>query len=141
MSSPEQSEDVNELLRMHYRDRAAHFNRDAAYIFSNFAEEYFSVGNGRVNVPDRAVGQQRMQAYLDRSTFLEWDDITPPVVKVSNDGSMAYVLVHKKVRLLDRSNNNKEEVEVFAWNMTLSKIAAKWKVTSVTSTRTQEADQ
>lgn len=141
VTSPQQSEDVNELLRMHYRDRAAHFNRDAGYIFSNFADEYFSVGNGRVNLPDRRAGQARMQAYLDSSTFLEWDDITPPIIRVSDDGSMAYVLVHKKVRLLDKNNGSKEEIEIFAWSMTLRKIAWKWKVTSVTSTRTPEDDK
>ncbi|HEX6279158.1 MAG TPA: formylglycine-generating enzyme family protein, partial [Pyrinomonadaceae bacterium] len=67
MTSPQQSEDVNEILRMHYRDRAAHFNRDAAYIFSNFADEYFSLANGRVNLPDRAAGQKRLQTYFDAS--------------------------------------------------------------------------
>ena len=79
-----------------------------------------------------------MQAYFDASTFLEWDDITPPIVRVSNDGSMAYVLVHKRVRLLDKNNGDKEETSVFAWNMTLRKIAGNWKVTSVTSTRGPE---
>ena len=138
MSSPQQSEDVNEILRLHYRDRAAHFDRDAAYIFSNFADEYFSVGNGRVSSPDREAGRRRMQAYFDASTFLEWDDITPPIVRVSNDGSMAYVLVHKRVRLLDKNNGDKEETSVFAWNMTLRKIAGNWKVSSVTSTRAPE---
>ena len=142
-TAPVQSEAVNELLRMHYRDRFAHFNRDASIIFSQFAHEYFSVGNGRVNEPDRAAGQKRMQAYFDASTFLEWDDITPPVIRVSDDGSMAYTLVHKKVRLLSKGKDGREqeETEIFAWTTTLKKLAGKWKVTSVTSTRTPEDDK
>jgi sulfatase modifying factor 1 len=141
MTSPVQSEDVNEILRMHYRDRAAHFNRDAAYIFSNFADEYFSIGNGRLNVPDREAGRKRLQAYFDASTFIEWDDVTPPVIRISDDGSMAYVLVHKRVRLLDKNDGGKEEIEIFAWNMTMRKIGGKWRVTSTTSTRTPEDDK
>jgi len=141
MTSTQQSEDLNELLRMHFRDRAAHFSHDAAYVFSNFADEYFSLGNGRVNLPDRAAGQKRLQTYFDASTFLEWDDITPPIIRVSDDGTMAYSLVHKKVRFLDKNNGGKEEIEVFAWSMTLRKIGGKWKVTSVTSTRTPEEDK
>lgn len=140
-TSPQQSEDLNEILRMHYRDRAAHFNRDAAYIFSNFADEYFSLGNGRVNLPDRVAGQKRLQTYFDASTFLEWDDVTPPIIRVSDDGSMAYVLVHKKVRLLDKNNGGREEIEIFAWSMTMRKFGGKWKVTSTTSTRTPEEDK
>ena len=140
-TSPEQSEDLNELLRMHYRDRAAHFARDAAAIYSNFADEYFNLGNGQISSGDREAGQKRMQAYFDASTFLEWDDITPPVIKVSNDRSMAYVLVHKKVRLLDKNDGGKEKIEVFAWSTSLRKIGGKWKMTSVTSTRTPEEDK
>lgn len=143
MTNPEQSEAVNELLRMHHRDRAAHFDRDAGYIFSNFADEYFSIGNGRVTSPDRSAGQKRMQAYLDSSIFLEWDDITPPIIRLSNDETLAYVLVNKRVRLLSKNEGGKqqEETEVFAWTTTLRKIAGKWKVTSVTSTRTPGADK
>ncbi len=143
MTNPVQSEAVNELLRMHHRDRAAHFDRDAAYIFSNFADEYFSVGNGRVTEPGREADQKRMQAYLDASTFLAWDDLAPPIIRLSNDETLVYVLVHKRVRLLSKKETGKQEegTEVFAWSMTLRKIAGKWKVTSVTSTRTPEADK
>lgn len=141
MSSPVHSEAVNELLRMHYRDRAAHFNRDASMIYTNFADEFFTIDAGKMSRGDREAGQRRMQAYLDASAFLEWDDITPPVIRVSDDGSMAYVLVHKKVRLLNKNNGGKESIEVFAWTTTLKRIDGKWKMTSVTSTRTPEADK
>lgn len=143
LTSPVQSESVNELLRLHYADRAAHFNRDAAYIFAQFADDYVSIGDGRVRRGDPAAGQKRMQAYFDASTFLEWDDITPPIIRVSADGSMASSIVNKKVRLLskDPEGKLKEEVEVFAWTMTFRRVQNKWKVTSVTSTRTPEIDK
>ncbi len=141
MTSPVQSEAVNELLRMHYRDRAAHFNRDGASIYKDFADEFFTIDNGQINRGDREAGQRRMQAYFDASTFLEWDDLMPPVIRVSDDGSLAYMLVHKKVRLLNKNNGGKEGIEVFAWTTTLKRIDGKWKMTSVTSTRTPEADK
>lgn len=143
MTAPVQSAAVNELLRMHYQDRAAHFNRDAKAIFANFADEYFSIGNGRVAAPDTAAGMKRLESYFDASTFIEWDDITPPVIRVSGDETMAYIIVHKKVRLMAKDENGKEreEIEVFAWLSTLRKAGGKWKLTSVTSTRTPEADK
>jgi sulfatase modifying factor 1 len=143
LTSPVQREAVNEILRMHYRDRFAHFNRDASIIFSQFADEYFSVGNGRLTAPDREAGRKRMQSYLDASTFLEWDDITPPVIRVSDDGSMAFVLVHKKVRLRAKGSDGKEreETEVYAWSTILRRIGGAWKVASVASTRTPEDDK
>ena len=143
MTAPVQSESVNELLRLHYRDRASHFNGDARPIFAAFADEYFSIGNGRVRTPDREAGMKRLQAYFDASTFLEWDDITPPIIRVSDDGTLAYAIVHKKVRLLskDDSGKEREETEVFAWVATYRKIEGKWKVTMVASTNTPEVDK
>jgi formylglycine-generating enzyme required for sulfatase activity len=140
MTAPVQSEPVNELLRMHYRDRAAHFNRDAKAIYAQFSDDYVSVGNGQVTRTDQAAGLKRMQSYFDSSTFLEWDDITPPIITVSNDESMASIIVHKKVRLLSK-NTGKEEIEVFAWVSTLRKIGGMWKLTMVASTRTPEVDK
>ena len=84
----------------------------------------------------------RFQNYLNNSTFLEWDDITPPVIKVSDDATLGYVLVHKKVRLLAKDENGKEqeETEIFAWIETYQKIKGKWKLTAVVSTNTPEKD-
>ena len=84
-----------------------------------------------------------MQAYFDASTFLEWDDITPPIIRVSDDATMAYVLVHKKVRLIEKDENGKdrEEVEIYAWTTTYKKVAGKWKATSITSTNTPGVDK
>jgi formylglycine-generating enzyme required for sulfatase activity len=139
MTNPVQSEAVNELLRLHYLARFAHFNRDAKKIYEDFAADFVNVDAGRVTMPDRDAGMKRMQAYFDASTFLEWDDITPPIIKVSDDGSMAYVVNHKKVRLLTK--DKKEEVEVFAWVSMFRKIDGRWRLSMVASTRTPEVDK
>ncbi|HKP70701.1 MAG TPA: SUMF1/EgtB/PvdO family nonheme iron enzyme, partial [Pyrinomonadaceae bacterium] len=143
MTSPVQSEDVNELLRGHYVARAAHFNHDAKLIYADFADDFVSIDAGQVKMPDRDAGMKRMQAYFDASTFLEWDDITPPIIRISDDATMAYVVNHKKVRLLAKDKNGKmqEEVEVFAWVSMYRKVGGRWKLTAVASTRTPEADK
>ena len=143
MTPPVQSDAINELLRLHYADRAAHFNRDAAYIFSQMADDYVSVGGGRIRKGDPAAGLKRMQAYFDASTFIEWDDITPPVIRVSDDRSMATSIVHKRVRLRakDAAGVDREEIEVFAWTATFRRVNGMWKLTSITSTNTPEADK
>ena len=94
-------------------------------------------------MPDRDAGMKRMQSYFDASTFLEWDDITPPLIKVSDDGTMAYVVNHKKVRLLakDKSAKMQEEIEVFAWVSIYRKIDGRWRLSMVASTRTPEVDK
>ena len=143
MSSPLQSEDANELLRGHYAARAAHFNHDAKAIYADFADDFVSVDAGQVKMPDRDAGMKRMQAYFDASTFLEWDDITPPIIRISDDATMAYVINHKKVRLLakDKAGKMQEDIEVFAWVAIYKKVDGRWKLASVVSTRTPEVDK
>ena len=71
------------------------------------------------------------QAYFDRSEFLEWDDISPPLIRVSQDASMAYVIVHKRVRLKARNEQGvlDEATTIFAWMETYEKQDGKWALT------------
>jgi hypothetical protein len=133
---------MNELMERQRQQRAAHFNRDAKIIFAEFADEYVSVGGGKVRKPALDEGLKRLQNYFDNSTFIEWDDITPPIIRVSDDATLGYVIVHKKVRLLAKDANGKEEeeTEIFAWIATYRKIKGEWKLTAVASTNTPEKD-
>ena len=143
MTSLVQSETVNELLRLHYQARAAHFNRDAKSLLGDVADDFVSVDAGQVKRPERDANIKRMQSYLDASTFIEWDDVSPPVIKVSDDATMAYVINHKKVRRQTKDKDGKlqESVEVFAWVATFRKIDGRWRLAMVASTRTPEVDK
>ena len=133
---------MNELLELHHQGRAAHFNRDAKLMVSEFADDFTSVSDGKISKPKKENSIARLQSYFDNSTFLEWDDITPPVIKVSDDATMGYVIVHKKVRLLAKTEGggSEEETEVFAWVAIYRKLKGQWKLTTVVSTRTPEQE-
>ena len=49
--------------------------------------------------------------------FVKWDDVTKPIIKFSDDGSMAYTVVDKIVLVTyeDEKGNMKEEKTNFAW--------------------------
>lgn len=140
---PRQVTAMVELYELHKKGREDHFNRDAAAMASGFADDFTNVAHGKISKPTREDSFQRFKNYFGRSTFLEWDDITPPVIKVSDDTTMAYVIVHKKVRLLSKGDDGKttEQTEVFAWVALYRKIAGAWKLTTVASTNTPEADK
>jgi hypothetical protein len=131
-----------ELLEAHKQARAAHFARDAKLLVAGFADDFSEVRNGNIRKPTRDESLTRFQRYLSQSTFLEWEDISPPVIKVSDDATMAYSLVHKKVRLLSPDENGKqvEETEVFAWMATYRKLKGEWKLTAMASTNTPEKE-
>jgi hypothetical protein len=133
---------MNEILSLLKQARVAHFTRNAKMLVSTFADDFSSISNGKISKPTREAGLSRFQNYLNNSTFIEWDDITPPIIKVSDDASMAYALVHKKVRLVAKNESGKEEeeTEIFAWAEIYRKIKGEWKLTAVISTNTPEND-
>jgi hypothetical protein len=133
---------MNELLELHNQQRAAHFNRDAKLLMSTSADDFTSVNDGKIRQPNREESVNRLQRYFDNSTFIEWDDITPPVIRVSDDATMAYVIVHKKVRLLEKTEtgNSQEDTEVFAWVAIYQKRNGRWQSTVIVSTRTPEQE-
>jgi hypothetical protein len=139
---PAQVAAMIELFELHKQQRVAHFNRDAKLLISSFADDFTEVKNGRINKPTREAGLKRFQKYVDNSTFIEWDDITPPVIRVSADATIGYALVHKKVRLKAKQENGTEveETEIFAWVAVYQKIKGEWKLVLVASTNTPEKD-
>ncbi len=132
---------VKELMQLQQQGRAAHFGKDAKLLVSVFADDFINIGAGKITRPTREESRNRLQAYFDRSEFLEWDDISPPIIRVSQDASMAYILVHKRVRLKAKNEKGdlEEETTIFAWMETYEKHNGKWTLTAVTSTREQTA--
>ena len=128
---PRQVIEIKNLLTLHDLQRTAHFNRDARLLVSLMSDDFVEIRNGKINTPKKEDLIQRFQAYFDAVTFIEWDDIRPPVVQVSDDATVAYMFVNKRVRL--KQQDNTEETTIFAWVSTFLKINDRWLMTSITS--------
>lgn len=123
------------LLGFQETARRAHLEGDADLLVSRFADDFTSVNDGRVTTSSPEEQRERFARYLGSVEFLEWDDVEPPVVRISDDGSMAWVVVHKRVRLVPADEPGAEpEHTVFAWLETWEKRDGEWELTSVTST-------
>jgi hypothetical protein len=128
--------DLAELRRLLDQERAAHIGRDARRLVSLFADGYIQVGSGRITRPTRSESLARFQTYFDRSEFLAWDDIEPPVIRISADGSMAYVIVRKRVHLVstDADGQRAEHETTFAWMEAWEQVGGRWVLQAVAST-------
>ena len=78
----------------------------------------------------------RFKSYFATFKFKEWENIRPPVISVSKDGSMATIAVQKRVRGTYKNEKGDvvEENVVYAWLEVWEKINRKWKVVTVAST-------
>jgi hypothetical protein len=126
--------DRAELLRLHDQARTAHLEERVDLMA--FPESLMQVSRGAVTVRSAAENEERFRAYFGRSTFQEWDDIAPPLIRISPDGRMAYVVVQKRVRLTapDSAGIPRPEHVVFAWVEIYEKRAGRWTLTLVAST-------
>jgi hypothetical protein len=128
--------DLEELLRGHELARRAHLEHRADLMTAGFADTVIQVARGEVSFGTPEQGRARLQRYFDRSTFLAWDDIAPPIIHISPDGRMAWKVVRKRVRLTTpgRTGRPVEEHTVFAWVEILEKLNGRWKLVGVAST-------
>lgn len=131
-TSRSQAQAIKELLELHDLQRTAHLNRDARLLVAQIDENFVEARNGKISFLKKADLTKRFQAYFGASTFIEWDDIKPPIIKVSHDATLAHLIVNKRVRL--KSKDDKELTNVFAWISTFQKIKGKWLMTSIAST-------
>lgn len=123
------------LLELQRTERRAHLEKDPDLLVSLFADDFLGVAAGEVTRSSRDEQRDRFAGYLEAVDFLEWEDVEPPVVRVSGDGSMGWALVRKRVRVVPVDEPDAEPRHtVFAWLETWEKRAGEWKLTSVTST-------
>lgn len=136
---PDPSAARRQVLAEVAKERAAHLNHDVELLLSNLADDFTSVDHGNVTHPTREQMRQRFKAYFGSVEFRAWDDLAPPVVNVSADGTMATVLIQKLVRTVSKDAANDPKAEIsetrFAWLEVWRWSGGAWKNVMIVSTR------
>jgi hypothetical protein len=137
-SQEEVRRDIDELMKIHAEGRVAHFSKNADLMVNGFADNFISVNRGKIDSLSRNDHKTRIQQYFDAVEFKKWDDLNPPVIRFSDDHSLAYMIVDKLVVLdvVDSSGNKSEEQTHFAWTSIFRKQPnSGWVLECVTSTQ------
>ena len=124
------------ILQLHHAQRDYHFNKDSIAFAQQLSDDFISVNKGKITSPKRAATIARYNGYFSAVTFLKWDDVTEPIIKFSDDASMAYTIVDKIV-VVNYENESGEIVEGkthFAWTAIYKKYGEEWKIDCVSST-------
>lgn len=123
-----------EILAIHRADRLAHFNRDVSSLLRNGSAELIEVRDSNIKHMSRAALEDRFQQYFASAKFLAWDDMQEPIVHVSADGKMAWMIVKVHVRYEDIQHNNRIEDNVLAWMSVYEEIDGRWVMQAVATT-------
>jgi hypothetical protein len=90
-----------ELLAAHQSDRWAHFQRDVDLLLDGQAPVFISASRGELFRASLADTRSRFDRMFSAARYLEWDDLEPPVITVSDDGTLGTTLVRIRVRRLE----------------------------------------
>src|SRR5437764_7699713 len=117
-----------ELLRIHTSDRESHFKTDVDRLLENSPEEFISVGRGKINRSSKDDARKMFTGYFRDAKYYEWDDVEEPIIRISNDASMAWMITRTRVRRVQKTadGTEKEEKFVYAGIMTYEKRDGRW---------------
>ena len=123
-----------ELLRLAAEARAAHLAYDPAPLLRAHAEGFVSVSNGKVSKPTKEESLRMFAGYFESVRFEAWDDLAPPVVTLSDDGTLATMLIQKRVRVRPKSGTGAGSETDWAWLETWRKQGGRWRMQTIVST-------
>lgn len=133
---PPRIADQAELLRLHEQQKTAHLSYNADLFVEMFADSLTQLQRGEVSTRTREENRARFRSYFSTFKFKEWENIKPPAIRVSKDGSMAVITVQKRVRGTYKNDigNEVDQHVIYAWLEVWEKIGGKWKLITIAST-------
>ena len=124
------------LLNVHKKDRAAHFGTDVNMLLEHQGNDFISVSRGKISKMSKHEIEKSFTSYFENAVYYEWNDLEEPIIKISRDGSTAWMVNRYKVKRKVIADNGKEEIREFVYaGVTLyEKENGKWIRTGNVST-------
>ena len=85
--------DAARLAALHQKVLLAHQQGNVELLLEDEVEDYVVAKRGEVSKPTIAERRARLGSYLENTTFEEYRDLAEPIVTVSGDGTLGWVIV------------------------------------------------
>lgn len=120
--------DEAQLLALHQMVIQAHFDADIDGWLEMETAAYISANRGVISYPSKEERRAGRTPYLQATTFSEYRDVVDPVVKVSEDGTLGWVIVQVKVSGIQQMGDGEERPLSFesAWIELYEKKNGRW---------------
>lgn len=125
-----------EILELHHIQRQYHFEKQSEDFAKLLSENHISVNKGKISQPTFEENKTRFGKYFESVEFEKWDDIDEPIIRFSDDGTLAYTIVTKDVIVNYQTSDSTlvKEQTIFTWVAIYKKYNDQWKVDCVAST-------
>ena len=124
------------ILAIHNQQRVNHFEEILDGTYEVFTNDFISVNRGVISGSAEEEFIARRTAYFGSVDFEKWDDITPPVIRFSDDYTMAYTVVNKEVVVTSQNAEGQPTrgTTIFSWIAIYKKGQEEWKIDAIAST-------
>ena len=122
------SSDEAALRALHAKVIQAHRESKPDLLFEDVAADFVQANRGEIKRPTLEERRARFAAYLGSTTFEEYRDLVDPIVRVSKDGTLGWVLVQVKARGVQTTEAGARETIEFvsAWIELYEKRDGRW---------------
>ncbi len=90
--------DEQRLLELHQAGLTAHMKGDVDGLLAGQADDFILVNRGEISSPSREQRREFFGPYLASTNFEFYRDTVAPVVKISRDGSLGWVIAKVAAR-------------------------------------------
>jgi hypothetical protein len=120
--------DADLLRSLHEKVLRAHRSSDVELILEDEPEDYVVAARGEITRPTRGERRARLGTYLASTRFEEYRDVVEPVVTVSADGTLGWVVVQVRARGVQTAEPDETPPLEFvsAWIELYAKREGRW---------------
>ncbi|NOS92127.1 MAG: hypothetical protein HOP30_09410 [Cyclobacteriaceae bacterium] len=127
--------ELDALKTLQKKEQLAHLSNDVLQFDEIFGDTLYQVKNGEVSYLTNDQVTTRFRNYFSSVSFLKWEDVKEPMYIISDDATLAHVLVQKHVELIANADSIRVIQKTdFAWTELWKKRKGQWKLYSITST-------
>ena len=100
--------DVKEILKLHKGVLESHIGNDVNGILASESEQIVVVSRGEVQFPSRSERVKQFKQYLKGVEFEEYRDLISPIVRVSDDGTLGWLITQVKITGTHNNSDGKQ---------------------------------
>jgi len=122
-----ESGDLSQILALHEKVLQAHRANDVNMLMEDASDDYVLVTSGEVIYPTADERALRFGEYFAITTFDKYEDSIAPVVRVSDDGSLAWLIARVSVSAVQEVSGQEQALEfISAWIELYEKRDGRW---------------
>jgi hypothetical protein len=121
-------QEKSRLLQLYKSSLQAHFEHDARKFLAEYASQWYEIRNAGVRLRTKEDAFLSIEQYFQRTHFYDISEVVTPIIHISADASMAWVIGEIQVRASQEGPDKKERNFSFrcAWVSIYEKQEGQW---------------